>query len=79
MARKKGLEGCFLQYGVWQEDMGIVEATCLNGYKIDPEWFKETILKAYQDKKVAQMDSVEQQNEAVRIIKQALKALTKNR
>lgn len=50
MAIRKGLDGCFLQYGIRQEDMKIVERVCEQD-DIDAEWLKENILKAYQSKK----------------------------
>lgn len=74
MARKKGLEGCFLKYGVWQEDMPVVEETCRNpDYQIDAEWLKERILKEFQDRNIMKKNPKEQQDETIRIVRQALK------
>lgn len=73
MAIRKGLDGCFLQYGIRQEDMKIVERVCEQD-SIDAEWMKENILKAYQSKKndkVPMSDS----NEVIKLLKQALKKI----
>lgn len=47
---KKGLDRCFLQYGIRMEDMQIIEQLCRDN-DIEPEWFKENILKAYQEER----------------------------
>ena len=40
MTIKKGLDGCFLQYGIRQEDMKIVERICEQD-DVDADWMKE--------------------------------------
>ena len=45
---KKGLDRCFLHYGIRQEDMNIIEDMCHEA-DIDVEWMKENILKPYND------------------------------
>lgn len=45
---KKGLDRCFLHYGIRQEDMNIIEEAARNA-DIDPDWLKETILKPYNE------------------------------
>lgn len=45
---KKGLDRCFLHYGIRQEDMDIIEAATSDA-DIDAEWMKEYILKPYNE------------------------------
>ena len=45
---KKGLDRCFLHYGIRQEDMEIIEAAARDA-DIDAEWMKEYILKPYNE------------------------------
>lgn len=73
MAIQKGLDGCFLQYGIRQEDMKIVERVCEQD-DIDAEWVKENILKAYQTKKNDKVP-MNDPNEVVKLLKQALKKI----
>lgn len=40
---KKGLDRCFLHYGIKQEDMDIIEQACIDD-GIDAEWMKEYVL-----------------------------------
>jgi len=73
MAIRKGLDGCFLQYGIRQEDMKIVERVCEQD-DIDAEWLKENILKAYQSKKNDKVP-MSDLNEVIKLLKQALKKI----
>lgn len=73
MAIRKGLDGCFLQYGIRQEDMRIVERVCEQD-DIDAEWLKENILKAYQSKKNDKVPMTDS-NEVIKLLKQALKKI----
>ena len=73
MAIRKGLDGCFLQYGIRQEDMKIVERVCEQD-DIDEEWLKENILKAYQSKKNDKVPMTDS-NEVIKLLKQALKKI----
>lgn len=73
MAIRKGLDGCFLQYGIRQEDMKIVERVCEQD-DIDAEWLKENILKAYQSKKNDKVPMTDL-NEVIKLLKQALKKI----
>lgn len=73
MAIQKGLDGCFLQYGIRQEDMKIVERVCEQD-DIDAEWVKENILKAYQTKKNDKVP-MNDPNEVVKLLKLALKKI----
>lgn len=67
---KKGLDRCFLHYGIKQEDMNIIEQTCIDS-DIDAEWVKENILKPYQDEKNNQ--NFVEEKKLTKIMKQALK------
>lgn len=73
MAIRKGLDSCFLQYGIRQEDMKIVERVCEQD-DIDAEWLKENILKAYQSKKNDKVP-MSDLNEVIKLLKQALKKI----
>ena len=67
---KKGLDRCFLHYGIKQEDMNIIEQACVDN-DIDAEWVKENILKPYQDEKNNQ--NFAEEKKLTKIMKQALK------
>jgi non-homologous end joining protein Ku len=67
---KKGLDRCFLHYGIKQEDMNIIEQACVDN-DIDAEWVKENILKPYQDEKNNQ--NFVEEKKLTKIMKQALK------
>lgn len=67
---KKGLDRCFLHYGIKQEDMNIIEQACVDN-DIDAEWVKENILKPYQDEKNNQ--NFVDEKKLTKIMKQALK------
>ena len=67
---KKGLDRCFLHYGIKQEDMNIIEQACVDN-DIDAEWVKENILKSYQDEKNNQ--NFVEEKKLTKIMKQALK------
>jgi len=70
--KEKGLDSCFLHYGIKKEDMEIIEQTCAdNG--IDAEWMKEQILKKYQEEKSNQ--NIVDDKTLARIMKKALKNL----
>ena len=68
----KGVDRCFLHYGVRQEDMDIIEHACLdNG--IDAEWLKDKILKPYHEERTNQ--EVESEKRLAKILKKALKEI----
>ena len=69
---KKGLDRCFLHYGIKQEDMNIIEQACVDN-DIDAEWVKENILKPYQDEKNNQ--NFVEEKKLTKIMKQALKRI----
>ena len=45
---KKGLDRCFLHYGIRQEDMNIIEHVSQQA-DVDSEWLKEYVLKPYNE------------------------------
>lgn len=47
---RKGLDRCFLHYGIRQEDMDIIEQACKSA-EIDADWMKEYILKPYNEER----------------------------
>ena len=47
---KKGLDRCFLHYGIRQEDMDSIEQACKSA-EIDADWMKEYILKPYTEER----------------------------
>lgn len=46
----RGIDRCFLHYGIRQEDMNLVEQEC-QANDIDAEWLKEEILKPYNEER----------------------------
>ena len=47
---KKGLDGCFLKYGITQMDLQIIEDVCQTA-DVDPDWLEEEILAPYQKRR----------------------------
>ena len=47
---KKGLDRCFMQYGIRQNDIRIIEQVC-EDHDVDSAWLEEHVLKVYQEKK----------------------------
>ena len=68
----KGVDRCFLHYGVRQEDMDIIEQACLDN-SIDAEWLKDKILKPYHEERTNQ--EVESEKRLAKILKKALKEI----
>lgn len=73
MAIKKGLDGCFLQYGIRQDDMQIVERVCQQD-GVDAEWLKENILKTYQTNK-NDKKPMDKQQEMEKLLRRALEKI----
>ncbi len=46
----RGIDRCFLHYGIRQEDMNLIEQEC-RANDIDAEWLKEEILKPYNEER----------------------------
>ncbi len=74
MNKSKAIDRTFLQYGVRKEDMELIEQTCQTN-DIDAEWFKEYILKAYNDERNNQ--NFVEERKRTRILKTALKNMPK--
>ncbi len=68
---KKGIDGCFINYGIHQDDMLIIEEACHDA-DIDAEWFKEYILKPYNE---ARNDENTEERKLRKIISSALKKI----
>lgn len=68
---KKGLDRCFLHYGIRQEDMDIIEAATRDA-DIDAEWMKEHILKPYNE---ARNDEAIDEKKLRKILNNALKKI----
>ena len=68
---KKGLDRCFLHYGIRQEDMEIIEAATRDA-DIDAEWMKEHILKPYNE---ARNDETIDDKKLRKILNNALKKI----
>ena len=67
----KGLDRCFLHYGIRQEDMEIIEAATRDA-DIDAEWMKEHILKPYNE---ARNDEAIDDKKLRKILNNALKKI----
>lgn len=69
---KKGMDKCFLDYGIRKEDMGIIEEAC-RGAEIDADWLKMHILKPYNEKR--SNDNTVDEKALRSIVNKALKKL----
>ena len=47
---KKGLDRTFLNYGIREDDMMLIESAC-QSEGIDADWLKDCILKPFQDER----------------------------
>lgn len=54
---KKSLDRTFLNYGIRQEDMQLIESAC-QSEGIDAEWLKDYILKPFHEERNNQMSQV---------------------
>ncbi|MCQ2148378.1 MAG: hypothetical protein MJZ16_12835 [Bacteroidales bacterium] len=70
---KKGLDRCFMQYGIRQNDMRIIEQVC-EDHEVDSAWLEEHVLKVYQDKKNSNVPMADRR-EVESLLKQALKKI----
>lgn len=68
----KGIDRIFLHYGVRQEDMTLIEQSCQEN-DIDVEWFKEYVLKPYNEERNNQGVLTVDDKKLARILKKALK------
>lgn len=51
----KGLDAMFMNFGIRNEDMAIIEKICIEA-EIDFDWFKDFILKEYHELKMKNED-----------------------
>jgi len=71
----KTIDNVFLHYGVRKEDMTIIEQACKEK-GIDDEWFKEQILKPYnQERNNQSEDENKSSKKVMNILKKSLKSL----
>ncbi len=71
----KGIDNCFLHYGIRQEDMKLIESACAEA-DIDAEWLKESILKTYNEEKA---NGVIDEKKVKSIVSKALKKISMER
>ena len=60
----EGLDNNFVNYGIRQDDLRIIDALCQQK-KLNFEWIKEKILKEYHKKKVTNIDMTDPDTKAV--------------
>ena len=73
---KKGLDRTFLNYGIREEDMMLIESAC-QSEGIDADWLKDCILKPFQDERNNQNEANLDEKKVARILKKALKEIKK--
>ena len=71
---KKGLDRTFLNYGIRQADMTLIENAC-QSEGIDAEWLKDCILKPFQEERNNQKETNLDEKKVMRILKKALKEI----
>ena len=71
---KKSLDRTFLNYGIRQEDMLLIESACQTE-GIDADWLKDCILKPYQEERTNQNESNLEEKKVLKILKKALKEI----
>lgn len=74
---KKSLDRTFLNYGIRQEDMLLIESAC-QSEGIDADWLKDCILKPFQEERNNQNESNLDEKKVTRILKKALKEIKKS-
>lgn len=73
---KKGLDRTFLNYGIREDDMMLIESAC-QSEGIDADWLKDCILKPFQDERNNQNEANLDEKNVARILKKALKEIKK--
>ena len=73
---KKGLDRTFLNYGIREDDMMLIESAC-QSEGIDADWLKDCILKPFQDERNNQNEANLDERKVARILKKALKEIKK--
>jgi len=61
---KKGLDTSFLHYGIRKEDMGMMEALCIE-HDLEFDWVKEHLIKEFHEKKIRNQEMDEKNVEKV--------------
>jgi len=74
---KKSLDRTFLNYGIRQEDMLLIESAC-QSEGIDADWMKDCILKPFHDERNNQNEPNLEDKKVTRILKKALKEIKKS-
>lgn len=70
---RKGLDRCFMEYGIRKNDMTIIEQVCAD-HGVETSWFEEFVLKAYQERKNNNVQ-MSDRKEVESLLKQALKKI----
>lgn len=73
---KKGLDRTFLNYGIREDDMMLIDSAC-QSEGIDADWLKDCILKPFQDERNNQNEANLDEKKVARILKKALKEIKK--
>ena len=73
---KKSLDRTFLNYGIRQEDMQLIESAC-QSEGIDAEWLKDYILKPFHEERNNQNEPSLEEKKVTRILKKDLKEIKK--
>ena len=73
---KKGLDRTFLNYGIREDDMMLIESAC-QSEGIDADWLKDCILKPFQDERNNQNEANLDEKKVARILKKALTEIKK--
>ena len=73
---KKCLDRTFLNYGIREDDMMLIESAC-QSEGIDADWLKDCILKPFQDERNNQNEANLDEKKVARILKKALKEIKK--
>ena len=73
---KKGLDRTFLNYGIREDDMMLIESAC-QSEGIDADWLKDCIIKPFQDERNNQNEANLDEKKVARILKKALKEIKK--
>ena len=71
---KKSLDRTFLNYGIRQEDMQLIESACQTE-DIDADWLKDSILKPFQEERNNQNEPNLEEKKVMKILKKALKEI----
>lgn len=68
---KKSLDRTFLNYGIRQEDMQLIESAC-QSEGIDAEWLKDYILKPFHEERNNQNESSLEEKKVTKILSRRL-------